>query len=276
MKTLFLKYGVVATAAFIYSTPAAAVESCGGQSSSGNPKICCDAAGNSGGTYGNCVWWAWKKAYEAGWPKATIAGTGNAHQWDNNYAVPYPKLYKIITAPLNQSVNLKGAIAVRELSATDTRFGHVAYVEDVIKDASGNVTKLKISEMNCGTYGYGVIAKEYAVSKFDKYIKINDLNGKSASSIGCTDGTIVASSGTTNKLNLYWSNSCQTYWAGVSSAASGNKIVSVKRNWDGKSYSGSSSVAVTPITTAMVINSGTGQVCATGSVNGIPLPQVCK
>lgn len=266
---------IVFLSTFIFSSQSFAVNSCGGQTSSGNPKICCDAAGNGGGQYGNCVWWAWKKAYESGWPSSTMAGNANAHQWDETYAARYPKLYNIIPTPLNQSIDLKGAIAVREKTKAFS-LGHVAYVEDVIKDASGKIIQVKISEMNCGTYGYGKIINNYPASSFNKYIKLNDLNSRSALSTGCTDGVIVASSGITSKLNLYWSNSCQTYWAGVSSIGSGNKAASVTRNWDGKSYSGFSSVPGVTAITPMVINSGAGQVCANGSVNGIPMQKVCK
>jgi len=250
-----------------------AVETCGGQTSPGNPKICCDKYGNSGGTYGNCVWWAWKKAYQAGWPAATMSGGANGGQWDN-YATAKPKLFTIVKTPLNQSVNLKGMIAVRDETTTNP-YGHVAYVEDVIKDAAGNITQVKISEMNCGTYGEGVITKNYPLSKFNKFIAMKNLNGMSSSSGGCLDGVVVASTGTTTKLNLYWSNSCQTYWAGLTSTATGNKMLTVKRNWDARSYSTVSSVPGVSMSTPMVINSGAGQVCASASVNGLPM-QVCK
>jgi surface antigen len=263
-----MKYIFVLAASLIslMPIPSWAVNTCGGQTSTGNPLPCCD-------TGGNCTWWAWKMAKEANWPAIP---TGNANTWDDT-AKANKNLYNTSTVPT------VGAIAVKESSpytcsingksvknGCDT--GHVVYITGIVKDKKGNITDVTTSEMSCGSYG--MYTKTRAATWFDTYITPKDLSGQTAAAAGCTDGSVVGtiSDKLGNKVNLYWSNSCKTNWSQVVPKVNTSLVsATIKRTSDSKSYSSNGFG-----TTVSAMVSGTSQSCASGLVGAIAVGSICK
>lgn len=250
--------------ALLFGASAYAENTCGGQTSTGNPLSCCSNGGN-------CVWWAWKQAKDHNW---VAIPTGNANTWDNT-ALANPKLYSVSTTP---SV---GAVGVKESSpytcvkngktvVNGCNTGHVAYITGV-KTTNGKVS-VDTSQMACGG-SYGVTYINRVLGYFDTYIKPISLEGKLASSAGCT-GVIVATTTDKNgnKLNLYWSDACKTNWAVVVAKATSILVTAtITRSSDKKSYS-TNGVGIA--TSAMV--QGTGTACASGKAGGVNFSTICK
>lgn len=146
-----------------FATAASAVDKCGDQTSKGNPLPCC----NNGG---NCTWWAWRHAKQAGWPVTAIP-TGHANTWDE-FARAHTKYLNVSTIP---SV---GAVGVKNSSPYEcgTRkkpkkcdFGHVGVATSLVKDKKGKVTHVTTSQMACDG-AYGVTTPKRAVGYYDYYI----------------------------------------------------------------------------------------------------------
>lgn len=261
-----LKLNALVMALGLISGSVHAVNTCGGETSTGNPLPCCDNGGN-------CTWWGYKKAKDAGWLSIP---TGNANTWDNT-ALASPA-YSISTTPSS------GAIGVKESSpytctkngkvvknGCDT--GHIAYVTDLVKDAKGNVTNVNTSQMACGG-AYGATNVTRTLGYFDKYITRVDLNNK-ASTL-CTDGAVAGTSkdASGNTLSLYYSATCKTNWA-VVKAKSNTALVSAtvtnKNNSATRSQNGIGSAMTTMVETGSAVPA-----CANAKVGTVSLPQVCK
>ena len=244
----------ITAALVLFASGAQAVDTCGGQTSIGNPLPCCSNGGN-------CTWWAWKKARDAGW---YAIPTGNAYTWDDTARLS--PAYKVSTTP---SV---GAVAVKEIT-TGYSLGHVGWVTGLVKNSAGAVTAVKTSQMACGG-AYGVTYLDRPIGYYTSYITKVYLNGKSASL--CSDGKAVATSSdqTGNQLQVMWSQRCQTTWAKITpKSASASVTVSIRRQSDGLTLSASG----TGTKTSPMIETGTTIAgCANGTVGGAALPKVCK
>jgi len=244
----------VTAALVLLASSAQAVDTCGGQTSIGNPLPCCSNGGN-------CTWWAWKKARDAGW---YAIPTGNAYTWDDT--ARQSPAYKVSATPT------VGAIAVKE-TMTGYPLGHVGWVTGVVKSSSGAVTAVKTSQMACGG-SYGVTFPDRPVGYYTSYITKVYLNGKSASL--CTDGKAVAASSDQigNLLQVMWSQRCQTTWAKITPKSTGASVtVSIRRQSDGLTLSASGTGTKS---SPMVETGATIAGCANGTVSGLALPTVCK
>lgn len=237
-----------------------AEDNCGGFTSVGNPLPCCTNGGN-------CTWWTWRKADLNGW---VAIPTGKANTWDDT-ALGDVKHYTVSTTP---SV---GSIGVKELSSgTYASYGHVAYIENINKDSSGKIISVGTSEMNCGG-GYGVSNPVRAIGYFDKYVTMNNLDGKFPGDVSCkANYTKTVSDSIGNKLTINYSTDCKTNWAVIQAKGTVNSTTAtITRSRDGKTVSANNlgSNAVSP----MVQTKLTDKACATGKVNGnlAVFPQLC-
>lgn len=139
---------------------AIAVDSCGGQTSSGNPFPCSSATTGKGG---NCTWWAAKKANE-NWPVSwsDLKMRGNANTWDDE-ALKWPNLYTVSPTPVPGSVAVDNSAPYQSCTTCPWEdYGHVAWVQSV---SGSNIT---ISQMVWGKDG--VTTKTVAASTFQQFI----------------------------------------------------------------------------------------------------------
>ena len=132
--------------AALFTSPAAAVSSCGGEvhqaeCGGGNIYPCCDNGGN-------CTWWAWESVCRS-WHVALV-NWGNANTWAGHADVD-PN-YDVLSYPV------VGSIATRDLGT----YGHVAWVVGV----NGNT--VTVTEENCcGTCAPGMRQWSYQASYFN-------------------------------------------------------------------------------------------------------------
>jgi hypothetical protein len=211
--------------ALTMSQAAQAVDSCGYETSPGNPYTCCPDTAPNG-------WWAWKKASDAKW---AVIPTTAENTWDDA-AAKTPAL----TASTTPKV---GSIAVRESNprcaanstvGACTRFvdsGGLAYVEELVKDGSGTVTGVITSEMVCKVppSGRNIIAKTaHPLTYFNSYV--SPVAGRASWSGRLPQGTVCETDKTpvgipapntiykdSGWVKLYRSASCKTVWTEVTS-----------------------------------------------------------
>ena len=251
-----------------YAPIGGAVDYCTGQSSIGNPFDC--------GSYGNCTWWAAKKAKDKwgiSWSQLPATSTPrHAMYWDDQ-AINKPTLYQVSTTP---AANTIGVIEANRPGAGS--YGHVAWIESV---SGGNVTFTQMDYF--GTYGTGVSTKTKPASYFSSYIyrkgtvtpPVVNYDGQNPSTTGCDrDGQTVAYKYITGgKIELRWSNTCKTNWARVvPNSSSARTSATVRRSSDGRSYSYSGTGS---IWSPMVSSSGI-QSCASGTISGVSGSGACR
>lgn len=228
------------------SMSALAVDQCGSETSAGNPMPCSNG--------GNCVWWTWKKANEAGWAKIP---TGNANSWDNT-AAANPKLLLSSTSPTVGSIGVKESspyCVSKDSKGKCTKYedqGHVGWVTSV------NGTDISTTESNWGVPG--VQTKARKSSYFDKYIRNTD--GSLASAVGCTDGKVLASKSDSygNTVALYSSANCKAKWTvAVAKKSSDLVLAEINRQSPSTSFSASGrGIAISPIVQVVSGNACTG------------------
>lgn len=247
-----------------------AVTSCGGQNSPGNPFPCCPNGGN-------CTWWAYKKATEAG--KWVVAPTGNAHTWATS-ARKSPA-YLVSKDPVNNSVGVKESAPPTGCRANDRScdLGHIVWVERV-NLSGGRAKSVDISQMACATNAaYGPTTKSsQLVSSYDWYISKVPLDGKSAGI--CTDGKEIATGtdAAKNKVSLYSSALCGTKWVVAKSSSSSMKVsAKVQRKTDNRSFGAD---FLNSVTTPM-LESGSAPICGsaefrTSSNKATTITLACK
>lgn len=174
--------------------------------------------------YRNCTDGAayWVKKYTG----VTVPSSwGNAHNWDNA-ATAYT------VKPGNANNIEPGDIAQSDTAASGT--GHVGFVTEVVKDANGVVTSIKVAELNHSGNGeyndIDVYSARHANGKFklytsdawDHFIDVNGanrgLNNESlggASMAGSSNLTFIKTSGV-NNVEVHWVNKSNNFstWAG--------------------------------------------------------------
>lgn len=246
---------VVLAASLIFAVaPAQAVDTCGGQTSIGNPMPCCSNGGN-------CTWWTWKMAKDAGW---FAIPTGNANTWDDTARLS--PAYRVSSTPS------LGAIGVRESAPYNCGgtsicdYGHVAWITGITS------TGVSTTQMACGG-SFGVTSVPRATGYFNSYISKVNLNGQAASI--CTDGRIVATSSSVfgDTLQVWYSSLCKTTWARIVAKNSVAAVtVSIRRTTDSLTKSASGFWGAT----SPMVETGAIVACANGKAGTTTLPQVCK
>ena len=135
-------------------------DTCGGQKSKGNPLSCCPNGGN-------CTWWAWKMAKEAGWKAIPI---GNANTWDD-FARAHSTQLRISKTPSPGAVGVKNSSPYEcgtKKKPKTCDFGHDGWILGLVYE-KGKLTKVSTSQMACGgSKGVTYIARP--IGYYDYYI----------------------------------------------------------------------------------------------------------
>lgn len=245
--------------AAIVSLNAQAVEVCGAEKSAGNPYPCKNG--------GNCTWWTWKKAKEAGW--IDIPSGSNANAWDD-FAKAKPKLYVMSTTAVAGAVGVKNSSPycdAWDAKGKCTHFantGHVGYVKSV----SGST--VDTSEMDYGVNG--VKQRSHTSSYFDWYIVNTD--GKTAAEIACTDGKALKTTkdAAGNSLVLYSSSACQTKWTvAVAKNPADLVVAGITRSADARAFS----VAGRGNATSPMVQTGSAKACADAKFKAVVATRTC-
>lgn len=248
---------VGALAALAAPMPLFAVEKCGAEVSTGNPMPCSNG--------GNCVWWTWKKANEAGWAKIP---TGNAKTWDDT-ARANAKLLMTSATPSVGSIGVKESspYCVETKKGKCTKYedqGHVAWVTSV------NGSDIGTTESNYGVPGVKSVARK--ASYFNTYIKNTD--GAFATDVGCTDGKVLAEKKDSNGnyVALYGSTTCKTRWTvAIAKNASDLVLAEVTRQSPNAKFSAAGrGKSISPMTQVV-----SGKACTGAKFKSQTMAQVC-
>lgn len=187
-----LRLLLVAAFATAGLTSVHAVDQCGVYTSVGNPFACYRG--------GNCVWWTWREATNAGW--AAPLPLKNANEWDDE-ARKYPKLFVVTSSP-RRDVRSIAVDNSAPIQGTTTDVGHVVWITSV------SDSTLHGTEMQWGKSG--VESKTYAASTFQSFISSTD--GRTAAQIGCSDGKVAKTTTDAlgNRLTMMASAECRSRW----------------------------------------------------------------